>query len=167
MCTHLRRELRGRQSDAGQEQRANRPKSDTVHSEFFLRVRTHVEIKKREFTLRLCCMLTISILLSVNQPIKQSINQSIYLWLYSPLLVLGQFFSFLIFYTAGRTPWTEGQPFARPLPAHRTAYIQNRRTRIHASSGIRTHDSSSWAGKDSSCLSPRCHCDRQPHLYCE
>jgi hypothetical protein len=43
-----------------------------------------------------------------------------YIWLYSPLLGLGPFFSFLIFYTDGRTPWTGNQPVARPLPAHRT-----------------------------------------------
>jgi hypothetical protein len=30
---------------------------------------------------------------------------SIYLWLYSLLLGLGRFFNFLIFYTAGKTPW--------------------------------------------------------------
>jgi hypothetical protein len=41
------------------------------------------------------------------------------LWLYSPLLGLGRFFSFLIFYTVGRTPWTGGQSFASPLPTHR------------------------------------------------
>jgi hypothetical protein len=38
------------------------------------------------------------------------------------------FFSFLIFYTVGRTPWTGDQPVARPLPAHRTAQTQNKRT---------------------------------------
>jgi hypothetical protein len=53
---------------------------------------------------------------------------SIYLWLYSPLLNLGRFFSFLIFYTEGRTPWTEDQPIAKPLPTHRTAQTQNKRT---------------------------------------
>jgi hypothetical protein len=42
------------------------------------------------------------------------------LWLYSPLLSLGRFFSFLIPYTVGRTPWTGDQPVARPLPTHRT-----------------------------------------------
>jgi hypothetical protein len=41
------------------------------------------------------------------------------LWLYSPL-DLGRFFSFLILYTAGRTPWMSDQPSASPLPAHRT-----------------------------------------------
>jgi hypothetical protein len=41
------------------------------------------------------------------------------LWLYSPLLHLGRFFSFLILYRVGRTPWTVDQPFTRPLSAHR------------------------------------------------
>jgi hypothetical protein len=50
--------------------------------------------------------------------------------LYSPLLGLGRFLSFLIFYTVGRTPWTGDQPFARPLPVHRTAQTQNKRTQI-------------------------------------
>jgi hypothetical protein len=53
---------------------------------------------------------------------------SIYLWLYSPLLDLCRFFSFLIFYTVGRTPWTGVQPVARSLPAHRTAQTQNKCT---------------------------------------
>jgi hypothetical protein len=53
---------------------------------------------------------------------------SICLWLYSPLLDLHHFFSFLIFYTVGRTPWKGDQPFARPLPAHRTVQTQNKRT---------------------------------------
>jgi hypothetical protein len=30
------------------------------------------------------------------------------------------FFSFLILYAAGRTPWTGDQPVARPLPTQRT-----------------------------------------------
>jgi hypothetical protein len=51
---------------------------------------------------------------------------------------LGIFFSFLILYTVCRTPWTGDQPVARPLPTHRTTQIQNKRTDIHASSGIRT-----------------------------
>jgi hypothetical protein len=40
----------------------------------------------------------------------------LYLWLYRPLLELGRFFSLLILYTVGRTPWTGDQPVARPLP---------------------------------------------------
>jgi hypothetical protein len=51
-----------------------------------------------------------------------------YLWLYSPLLGLGRFFSFLIFYTVGRTSWTEDQPVVRPLPTERTTQTQNKRT---------------------------------------
>jgi hypothetical protein len=51
---------------------------------------------------------------------------SIYLWLYSPLLGLGRFFGFLIFYTV--TPWTGYQSVARRLPTDRTAQKQNKRT---------------------------------------
>jgi hypothetical protein len=40
------------------------------------------------------------------------------------------FFSSLMFYTVGMTPWTGDQPVARSLPAHRTAQTQNKRTRI-------------------------------------
>jgi hypothetical protein len=43
------------------------------------------------------------------------------------LLDLGRFFSFLILYTDGRTPWTVDQPVARPLPTHRTTQTQNKR----------------------------------------
>jgi hypothetical protein len=38
------------------------------------------------------------------------------------------FFSFLILYTLGRTPWTGDQPVSRPLLTHRTTEIQNKRT---------------------------------------
>jgi hypothetical protein len=44
------------------------------------------------------------------------------------LLDLGCFFSFLILYTVGRTPWTEDQPVARPLPIHRATQTHNKRT---------------------------------------
>jgi hypothetical protein len=37
-------------------------------------------------------------------------------------------FQFLNLYTVGRTPWTGDQPVARPLPTHRTAQTQNKRT---------------------------------------
>jgi hypothetical protein len=55
-------------------------------------------------------------------------NARILLWLYSPLLGLGRFFSLLILYTIGRTPWTGDQPVARPLLTHRTTQTQNKRT---------------------------------------
>jgi hypothetical protein len=37
-------------------------------------------------------------------------------------------FQFLKLYTVGRTTQTGYQPVARPLPAHRTAQTQNKRT---------------------------------------
>jgi hypothetical protein len=77
-------------------------------------------------TLSLTCTL-----LKIDQILSNVQNQSscmcrtaevylyIYLWLYSPLLDLGSFFSFLILYTVSRTPWAGDQPVARPLPTHR------------------------------------------------
>jgi hypothetical protein len=50
----------------------------------------------------------------------------IYLRLYSPLLGLDRFFSFLILYAVGMTPWTGDQPVARPLPTHSTTQTQNK-----------------------------------------
>jgi hypothetical protein len=35
---------------------------------------------------------------------------------------------FLNLHTVGRTPWMGNQPTARPLPAHRTAQAENKRT---------------------------------------
>jgi hypothetical protein len=55
--------------------------------------------------------------------------RSICLWLYSHLLDLGRFFILLMFHTVIRIPWIGDQPVARPLPAHRTAQTQNKRTR--------------------------------------
>jgi hypothetical protein len=52
----------------------------------------------------------------------------IILGLYGPLLGLGRFFSFLILYAVGRTPWTGDQPVVRPLPTHRTKQTPNKRT---------------------------------------
>jgi hypothetical protein len=53
-----------------------------------------------------------------------------YLWLYSPLLELGRFLSFLILYTVGRTPCTGDQPVERQLPTHRITQTQSKRTHI-------------------------------------
>jgi hypothetical protein len=38
------------------------------------------------------------------------------------------FFYIINMYTVGRTPWTENQPAAKPLPTHRTTQTQNKRT---------------------------------------
>jgi hypothetical protein len=47
-----------------------------------------------------------------------------------------EFFSILILYTVGRTPWKGDQPVARPLPTCRTTQTQNKCTRIHAFVGF-------------------------------
>jgi hypothetical protein len=69
--------------------------------------------------------------------------------LYIPLLGLGRFFSFLILYRVGRTPWTGDQPVARPLPTHRTTQTQNKRTQyrhpcLEWDSNPRSQRSSEW-----------------------
>jgi hypothetical protein len=65
------------------------------------------------------------------------------LWLYSPL-DLGRFFSFLILYTVGRSPWTGHQPVARPLPTHNTNRINAHR-----------HTCLEWDSNPSQCSSER------------
>jgi hypothetical protein len=59
--------------------------------------------------------------------------------------------------TFGRTPWTEDQPVAKPIP---TQIENKRRHNIHVLSGIRTHGPSVRVSEDSSCLRPRGQCDR-------
>jgi hypothetical protein len=49
------------------------------------------------------------------QSIEPTLSLSLSLWLYNLLLDL-DFFSFLILYAVGRTPWRGDQPVARPLP---------------------------------------------------
>jgi hypothetical protein len=46
------------------------------------------------------------------------------------LWTLTPFFSFLILYTVGRTPWMGDQPVARSLPTHRKKQTQNKRIQI-------------------------------------
>jgi hypothetical protein len=65
------------------------------------------------------------IFLSVCLSVCLSLRPSIYLWLYSSLLDLGRFFSLLILYTVGRTPWASDQLVVRPLPTHRTTQTLN------------------------------------------
>jgi PDZ domain-containing secreted protein len=94
--------------------------------------------------------------------VLQAEHCTIYLWLYSPLLDLGHFFSFLI-YTVCSTSWNGDQPVARPLATQRTTQTQNKRTQIHALSGTRTHDPIVQAGEENSCLRPLGRCDRPEH----
>jgi hypothetical protein len=87
-----------------------------------------------------------------------SISLSIYLWLYSPFVAPWPFFSSLIFYTVGRTPWTGDRPAAKPLPTHRTTQTRNKRTQTSVPRvGYEPHDPSVWGGEGSSCLRPRGH----------
>jgi hypothetical protein len=91
---------------------------------------------------------------------------------------LASAFQFHDHYEDGRTPWTSDQPFARPLPKHRTTQTQNKhihRPNIHALCGIRTHDPTFRTSEDSSCLRPLGYCDRPlklcsriilPYFYC-
>jgi hypothetical protein len=64
-----------------------------------------------------------------------SIYLSVYIYVYiymstavQPFVGFWPLFSFLNFYTVGRTPWTGDQPFARALPAPRTPQTQNKHT---------------------------------------
>jgi hypothetical protein len=87
-------------------------------------------------------------------PINAMANiYSILLWLYSLLLGLGRFFSFII-YTVGCTPWTEDEPIASPLPIQKTTHTQNKC--IHTSMPRVGFEPTTrvWAGEDSSCLRP-------------
>jgi hypothetical protein len=69
------------------------------------------------------------------------------LWLYRPLLDRYRFFSFLILFTVGRTPWTGDQLVARPLP-----YIGQHKHRINANK----HPCLEWDSKPrSQCSSKR------------
>jgi hypothetical protein len=84
----------------------------------------------------------------------RSIYISICLSIYSPLLDICHFFSFLILYTVGRTPWTRIS-----LSQGLYLYTEQHKHRInahyiHALSGIRTYDPSVRASEESSCLGP-------------
>jgi len=70
------------------------------------------------------------------------------------------FWNLWIYWTIGRTPWTGDRPDARPLPAHRVTQHTKTRTRIHASSGIRTHDPSVRLAEDRTCRRPLVHWDQ-------
>jgi hypothetical protein len=73
----------------------------------------------------------------------------------------GRFFSFVIVYTVGKTPWTGDQPVAMTLRTHRTTQAQNKcRQDIHTSTGIWTHDLSVRGDEDGSYLTARSVCDR-------
>jgi hypothetical protein len=83
--------------------------------------------------------------------IMQGSSYFFFQWIFQPIQGPGLLFSSLIIFPDGRTPWTNDQPVARPLPKHRITQTQNKRIHtpnIHALSGIRTHDPSVLAGED-------------------
>jgi hypothetical protein len=72
----------------------------------------------------ICLSLSVCPSVSLSLCLCLTVSLDIYLWLYSPY---GPWpvLHFLNPRTAGRTPWTEDQPVARPLPTHRTTQTQN------------------------------------------
>jgi hypothetical protein len=92
-----------------------------------------------------------------------SIYLSIYITIYgsTTLVDLGCFFSLLILYTVGRTPWPGDQPVARPQSTRRRTQTQNKHRHpcLEWDSNPRSQCSS---GRNGSCLRPRGHCDRSP-----
>jgi hypothetical protein len=81
--------------------------------------------------LSICLSVCLSVCLSASLSVCLSVYLSIYQWLYSPFLGPCLFFSFNLFYTDVRTPWTGDKPVARPLPTHRTTQTQNKCTRTY------------------------------------
>jgi hypothetical protein len=79
-----------------------------------------------------------------------------------PLIGPWQFFSVSwSFYTVCTIPWTGDQPVARPLPAHRTAQTQNKRTQTSMPQmGFEPRLSVFDRAKKVHALRPRGHCDR-------
>jgi hypothetical protein len=79
-----------------------------------------------------------SLIRNIDLSTYLSVCLSIYLWLNSPLLRFGRFFSLWIFYTVGRSPWTGDQPIAMLLlhtgqhkhRLNRTEYSQDYLKRI-------------------------------------
>jgi hypothetical protein len=80
-------------------------------------------------------------------------RSTLLLWIYSPLLDISIFLSFLIPYTVSWTIWTGDQPIVRPLPTHRTAQTQKKRT--HTSMPRVGFETTIPAFEDGSYLKPR------------
>jgi hypothetical protein len=89
------------------------------------------------------------------------VHSFIYQWLYSPLLGAGLLqFRNLFTQTVGLLGWVISPSQGHYLRTEQHKHRINSHTDSHASSGIRTHDPSVWAGEASSCLRPHAHCDR-------
>jgi hypothetical protein len=73
------------------------------------------------------------------------------LWVYSPLLGLGHFLTFLILYIVWMAPCTGDHSVVRLLPSHRTTQTQNTHTQTFRP-WMGFEPTSVWAGKDISCF---------------
>jgi hypothetical protein len=69
-----------------------------------------------------------------------------------------------LFYTDGKTPWTNAQSVARRTYTQDNTNRINAHRNVHELSGIRNYDPSVRARADSSRPSPRGHCDRHEAL---
>jgi hypothetical protein len=79
-----------------------------------------------------------------------------------PPWALASNFQFHDHFTGGMTPWMSDQLVAIPLPKYRTTQTQNKHIpNIHASLGIRTHDTGFLASEDSTYLRLLGYRDRQ------
>jgi hypothetical protein len=77
-------------------------------------------------------------------------------------------FQFLNLYTVGRTLWTGDQPFARPLPTHKTTQTQNtRRETSMPRVGFELTILVFERAKTFHALDPGGHCARQCSHYCK
>jgi hypothetical protein len=128
-----------------------KPKNDGQSLELILILSIFVSprfrVKASEKFMILCLYLS----MYICQPARLSVYVSIYVFIYSCCSHLEQgqpwnasfFYSFLI--SDGRTPCTENQPDARPLPTQDNTNRIN--ADIHASSGIQTQNPSVRAGQ--------------------
>jgi hypothetical protein len=91
-------------------------------------------------------------------------NSFTHQWLYSPLLGPSMFLNFVICCTQliGLLGQVISPSQGRYLHTGQYKHRINAHINIHVLSTIRTQDSSVQASEDSSCLTPRGHCDRPP-----
>jgi hypothetical protein len=87
----------------------------------------HLVLRSVKVELHLHSSICLRELLLNSSSTQVTLLSSICLWLYSPFLGFGRFFSFLILYAVGRTPLTGDQPVARPLPVQTRTQTQNKR----------------------------------------
>jgi hypothetical protein len=79
---------------------------------------------------------------------------------YCPVWALAAYFRPLILYRVGRISRMGDQQVERQQPIQDNTNTETIHTDINSANGIRTHDSTAWAGEATECLSQRGHCDR-------